>query len=202
MLRTPTDLDQSAEDTMPTARRGFAALITIATLWLLAAHPYTPNDSTVPVESDWKARAAAWFTADDIAGRRQEMRKMTGALRRACQYCHTPDFTAYTDKLTVSRQMMALTAEHGVPCADCHGGRDELTELGRRSQPMWALAVEKKVFCESCHVPKKRFGVLTAEGERFKREEWAAWQKAHPAAKPAAKPAVPAKPATPAPTAP
>lgn len=182
---------------MPIARRALALAALLSTAGLIAAHPYTPTDRTVPVEADWKARGDKWFTATDLEGRRQEMRQITKALRQACQYCHTPDFTGYTDKLAVSRQMMALSAEHGVACEDCHVGRDTLSELGQRSAPMWTLAIEKKVFCESCHVPQKRFAELTAEGRRFQREEWPQWQKAHP---PAA--IAPATPAAPAPTAP
>lgn len=166
---------------MPTHRRTLALGALLLAAGLIAAYPYQPTDRTVPVTADWKTRADAWFTTADVEGRREQMRTITRALRQACQYCHTPDFTAYTDKLAVSRQMMALSAEHGVACEDCHGGRDSLTDLGQRSASMWSLAIEKQVFCESCHVPKSRFTTLTPEGERFRQTEWAAWQKAHPA---------------------
>lgn len=193
---------------MLTHRRALALGVLLLTAGLIAAFPYQPTDRTVPVTADWKTRADAWFKTTTVEGRREEMRTITRALRQACQYCHTPDFTAYTDKLAVSRQMMALSAEHGVTCEDCHGGRDSLTELGQRSASMWSLAIEKQVFCESCHVPQSRFTALTAEGERFRQTEWAAWQKAHPtptaptaspSPAPGSAPSPSAQPATPAP---
>ena len=139
-----------------------------------------PAGAALPIESDWKARADAWFDTSDDAGRRKEMRAVTRALRQPCRYCHTPDFTGYTDKRLVSQQMMALSAEHGVECADCHAGKDALTPLGQKAAPMWALAREKKVFCGACHVKHQRFGALTERGKRFEEAEWPAWKAAHP----------------------
>lgn len=139
----------------------------------LAATAYEPNSEALPVAADWKARADAWFESKDAEARKKQMRAVTRAMRQPCKYCHTPDFTGYTDKLRVSQQMMALTAEHGVPCADCHAGKNQLTDLGVTSQAMWTIAREKKVFCEECHVKGERFGKLTPAGERYQPE----WEK-------------------------
>ncbi len=147
-----------------------AALAGAATL---AATAYVPNSEALPVAADWKARADAWFESEDAEARKAQMRGVTRALRQPCKYCHTPDFTGYTDKLSISQQMMALTAEHGVPCGDCHAGKNQLTDLGITSQAMWTIAREKKVFCEECHVKGERFGKLTPAGERYKPE----WEK-------------------------
>lgn len=130
----------------------------------------TPTSETaeaVPLEGDWKARADKWFTTVSEKARKKEMRKATKALRKPCKHCHTPDWSGYTDRLDISRQMMALSAEHGVACKDCHAGKKNvLTELGEKAKPMWALSHEKKVFCEECHVPGKRFEVLTKAGKK------------------------------------
>lgn len=169
-----------------------------------AAEAATPDTATpatpeaLPVDADWRARAMAWFTAADDAGRREEMRAITRALRQPCRYCHTPDFTGYTEKRLVSQQMMALSAEHGLKCEDCHAGKTELTPLGLSSAPMWALAREKKTFCGTCHVKHARFEQLTEEGRRFEQAEWPAWKKAwqarQPPSAPAATPPAPASP--------
>ena len=102
----------------------------------LAAHaaepPSPPPDraEALPVQSDWKARAEAWYESDEPKARKKQMRRMTKALRKPCRHCHTKDWTGYTDRLEISRQMMTLSAEHGVPCADCHEKKkDFLTEL-------------------------------------------------------------------------
>ncbi len=165
-----------------------AALLTLAGAAFAeppAAEPSTadtpPGPTALPVDADWKARADAWFTATDDAGRRKEMRAVTRALRQPCRYCHTPDFTGYTDKRLISQQMMALSAEHGVECKDCHAGKATLTPLGQKAAPMWTLAREKGVFCGTCHVKHRRFEALTERGQRFRAAEWAAWQAAHPA---------------------
>lgn len=159
----------------------FAAL-TILALALLAAKPddaaeqkgaKTPGDTPIPVKGvdDWRPRAMAWFTTEGDKARRKEMRKLTRALRQPCKYCHTVDFTGYTEKRLVSQQMMALSAEHGVQCAECHAGKEKLTELGEASLPMFDLARERKVFCDHCHVKQKRFEALTEAGKKYKREQ-------------------------------
>lgn len=187
---------------MITTRRITHGLLAIATLLATSAAAEPPTPSTpLPIEADWKARADAWFTAKDDAGRREEMRAVTRALRQACRYCHTPDFTGYTDKRLISQQMMALSAEHGVECADCHGGRDALTPLGAKAAPMWRLAREKQVFCGACHVKHARFETLTEQGQRFRETEWPAWRKAHAADAPAT-PAPEAAPPSPGGTSP
>ncbi len=170
-------------------------LAALAGIAALAATAYEPNSEALPVAADWKARAGAWFESADNEARKKQMREVTRALRQPCKYCHTPDFTGYTDKLLISQQMMALTAEHRVPCGDCHAGKNQLTDLGVTSQAMWTVAREQKVFCEACHVKGERFGKLTPAGERYKPK----WEKrkaslgvpAPPADAGAAKPAAP-----------
>lgn len=147
------------------------AALTAACLLLAGATPKPPPASR-PIEvdgADWRARSMAWFVSADTAERRTEMRSAGQALKQACRYCHTPDFKDYTDKQAISRQMMALSAEHGVTCAECHSGRETFTELGERSREMWTLALEKKVFCDHCHVTKTKFEKLTPEGETYRK---------------------------------
>lgn len=156
-------------------------LCALAALALLAASPPSvapasavsvPSTSgPLPIEADWKARAAAWFKdAKDEPARRKAMRQITRAIKQPCRYCHTPDWKGYTDKLAISRQMMALSAEHDVACADCHQGKTELSPLGKTARNMWRLAHEKKVECSHCHTPGKRFKALTAAGETYKAD--------------------------------
>ena len=179
-----------------------SALLTVALLMiaavLIAAGP-GPAPQPLPVESDWKARAEAWFgDAKTDVERRKAMRSVTKALKQPCRYCHTPDWSGYTDKLAISRQMMALSAENDVTCADCHAGKLEMTELGETSRNMWALARSKAVDCGHCHLPKAKFKTLNAQGK--------AWQSAHPDGAPAPQSAAPQsaapQPAAPQPAAP
>ena len=133
----------------------------------------TMDDQTVqpaPVEADWHARAEKWFSSSDLKVRRKEMRAATKALKQSCFYCHTRGFKGYKDNKLISQQMMAMSAEHDVTCADCHAGKRELTEMGETAQHMWRLVQKKKVFCEHCHTPHKRFAELTPEGKAFKAE--------------------------------
>lgn len=133
----------------------------------------TMDDQTVkpaPVESDWHARAEKWFSSTDPKVRRKEMRAATKALKQSCFYCHTKGFKGYHDNKLISQQMMAMSAEHDVSCADCHAGKRELTEMGETAQHMWRLVQKKKVFCEHCHTPHKRFAELTPAGKAFKAE--------------------------------
>ena len=130
---------------------------------------------------DFKARGEAWFTDHtDATARRAEMRSITAALKQPCRHCHTPAFDGYTDRLPISRQMMALSAEHGVACADCHQGKADYTELGRKSVQMWQLSHEQGVFCDACHLPGAKFEKLSPAGEKFKKGPWQAWAAAHP----------------------
>ena len=90
----------------------------------------TMDDQTVkpaPVESDWHARAEKWFSSTDPKVRRKEMRAATKALKQSCFYCHTKGFKGYHDNKLISQQMMAMSAEHDVSCADCHAGKRELS---------------------------------------------------------------------------
>ena len=168
---------------MSTARAALGAfLASLLIAGYVTAHPFVSSDSTPQsIDSDWKARAAAWFKSTDEADRRKQMREVTQALRQPCRYCHTPDFTGYTDKHLISLQMMALSAEHNVTCADCHAGKDTLTEMGRLAQPMWALSAERKTFCGECHVKHKRFSSITQKGEIFAKGEWPSWKAAYDA---------------------
>lgn len=160
-------------------------LSALAALALLAASPPSAAPGSVasgapasdgvgplPVEAEWGKRAEAWFAGEtDMGKRRKAMRVITRALKQPCRYCHTPDWKGYTDKLGISRQMMALSVEHGVECADCHAGKDAYTEMGQTAQTMWRLAHEKKVECSHCHPKGKQFKTLTAAGEAFKAKQ-------------------------------
>jgi hypothetical protein len=42
---------------------------------------------------------------------------------------------------------------------------------------MWALSVDKKMFCDDCHLPQTKFEKLTEKGKKF-HDEWEAMQKA------------------------
>lgn len=153
--------------------------------------PVTPASTGVSPPT-MKERAEAWFTAkSDANARRAEMRAITSALKQPCRHCHTPAFDDYTDRLDISRQMMALSAEHGVTCGECHDGKDAYTELGRKSARMWQLSHEQGQLCEACHVPAKRFEVLSPAGQKFKKTKWKAWEKAHPVPPAAAAPSGP-----------
>lgn len=155
-------------------------LYALAALALLAASPPSAAPASaasvasatpqpLPVDADWKSRAASWFKdAADEPARRKAMRQVTRALKQPCRYCHTPDWKGYTDKLAISRQMMALSAEHGVPCADCHQGKTALSPLGETARTMWRVAQEKKVDCAHCHPVGKRFKALNAAGEAYR----------------------------------
>lgn len=151
----------------------------------------------LPVEADWHARAQAWFDSADEKARKQQMRAAGRALKQPCKYCHTKTFDGYTDKLDISRQMLALSAEHQVGCDDCHSGKVEYTELGVVAGAMWQISREQKVFCDHCHVKGARFEKLTKEGDAF-QPEWAqrkaALLKAVVEAQPASTPAEPAAP--------
>ena len=126
----------------------------------------------VPVDADWSARAEAWFKgATDEATRKEAMREITKAMKQPCRHCHTPDFTGYTDFAPISRQMMALSAEHGVTCAECHKGKSDLTDLGHKAQRWWVVSHQEKVFCDHCHVPAKHFLELTPAGRAWQANE-------------------------------
>jgi len=142
------------------------------------------DEPTKPVQLpgvDWHARAEKWFTASDEDTRKAQMKEASRALKRPCKYCHTEDFEGYTENKELAQQMMALSAENGVTCQDCHDGRDKFTKLGEDAKHMWAFSVEKKMFCDDCHQPQTKFEKLTEKGKKF-HDEWEAAEKAKKAA--------------------
>lgn len=169
-MKAPTP-PPKCDSPLPAGRLLTAGLVVVAALLIAAGPGHTPI--ALPVESDWAARAEAWFKdAKSKPDRRKAMRQITKALKQPCRYCHTPDWKGYTDKHLISRQMMAISAENDVACADCHMGKVEMTPLGEKSRVMWALARSKAVDCAHCHLPKARFKTLNQAGK--------AWQKANP----------------------
>lgn len=114
----------------------------------------------------WRARAQAWYKHDDLIGRRKRMRAFSRPLKQPCYYCHTRSFKGYIESTyLISLQMMAISAEQDVTCADCHIGRRGLTELGAKSLVQWRYAQEHHLDCRDCHKPKGRFKTLTKRGE-------------------------------------
>jgi nitrate/TMAO reductase-like tetraheme cytochrome c subunit len=144
---------------------------------------------------DWDTRADKWFTApkEDEAARKAQMKEASRALKRPCKFCHTEDFSGFTDdkRKLLTQQMMIVSAENGVECKDCHDGREKMTELGNDAKKMYDLAREKNVFCDECHQPNKsKFKDLTDKGKKFKEEAEAKSKGAAPAsAAPAPAPA-------------
>lgn len=116
---------------------------------------------------DWRKRAAAWYNTDDIKSRRRQMRDMSRPLKQACYYCHTRNFKEYVESTyLISLQMMAISAEQGLACKDCHIGQRALNALGAKSLIQWRYAVEQQKDCADCHEPKGQFKRLTAEGKQ------------------------------------
>jgi hypothetical protein len=114
-----------------------------------------------------RQRAQAWFESNDKKKRRLQMRQMTRALKQPCKYCHTAGFKGYTDRYTVSLEMMALSAEHDLRCDDCHAGKKVLTETGIQARKMKKVSKDLGVECTHCHVPSKKFKILTTDGEKY-----------------------------------
>lgn len=112
-------------------------------------------------------RAQAWFESDDKKKRRLQMRQMTRALKQPCKYCHTAGFKGYTDRHTVSLEMMALSAEHDLRCDECHAGKKALTETGKQARKMKQVSQDLGVQCTHCHIPLQKFKLLTSEGEIY-----------------------------------
>lgn len=112
-------------------------------------------------------RAQAWFESVDKKKRRLQMRQMTRALKQPCKYCHTAGFKGYTDRYAISLEMMALSAEHDLRCADCHAGKKALTETGIQARKMRKVSQDLGVECTHCHVPSQKFKVLTSDGEIY-----------------------------------
>ena len=128
----------------------------------------SPQD-TVTLSGDlemWRARAQAWYQHEDLIGRRKRMRAFSRPLKQPCYYCHTRSFKGYVESTyLISLQMMAISAEQDVTCADCHRGRRGLTELGAKSLVQWRYAQENHLDCRDCHTPKGRFKTLNKRGE-------------------------------------
>ncbi len=151
-------------------RLGLAGLM-IGFAWGTVAAEPASIDEGLPIAGDWRTRAMNYLKSADQKGQRKEMRKATRALKRPCRYCHTPDFADYTPKRRVSQQMMALSVENAVDCADCHLGKTDFTPLGQDSRAMWKTAREEGVFCDACHEPKTKFEKLTTRGVRYKAKK-------------------------------
>ena len=137
----------------------------------ISDHPsaLTPRESaTLSGEREaWRSRALSWYQSDDLRERRAQMRSMIRPLRRSCYYCHTKNFKGYVEaRYMISLQMMAISAEQGVSCAECHIGRRGLTELGAKSLIQWRMAHEEGRDCRDCHLPQGRFRKLNQRGER------------------------------------
>lgn len=141
---------------------------------------------------DWDKRAEKWFKSEDEKDRKAQMKEASRALKRPCKNCHTEDFEGFVDedRKLLTQQMMAVAAEHGVECKDCHAGKDKLTELGDKTEKWYDVSREKKLLCEDCHQQNKsKFADLTDAGKKYK-DEMAA-KGATPA------PAAPAAPSAP-----
>jgi nitrate/TMAO reductase-like tetraheme cytochrome c subunit len=114
----------------------------------------------------WQKRAQAWYKHSDLVGRRREMRALSRPLKRPCYYCHKRSFKGYVESTyLISLQMMAISAEQDVTCADCHIGRRGLTVLGAKSLIQWRYAQENGLDCRDCHTPNGQFRTLTKQGQ-------------------------------------
>ena len=112
-------------------------------------------------------RAQLWFDSEDKKKRRLQMRQMTRALKQPCKYCHTAGFKGYTDRHTVSLEMMVLSAEHDLRCDACHTGKTTLTDVGLQARKMKEVSKRLGVDCTHCHLPKMKFKALTPQGETY-----------------------------------
>lgn len=130
-----------------------------------ALTPTSPAILDGSVES-WKQSAQTWYISSSLVDKRRQMREMSRPLKRPCYYCHTRNFKAYVESTyLISLQMMAVSAEQGVKCKDCHQGQRGLTELGAKSLIQWRYAVKHHKKCSDCHAPNGRFKKLTSEGK-------------------------------------
>lgn len=125
----------------------------------------------------WWQRAQQWYTlsseADVILSlkeKRAQMRHLSKAVGRGCYDCHTKGFKGYDDKGLISAQMMAISAEHQVPCEHCHVGARGLTRLGGWALLMWRYSVEEGLDCADCHPYKTQFKQLNAQGKQQKEK--------------------------------
>jgi RNase P subunit RPR2 len=161
--------------------RPLLAGLALAAACVMLAWADEPTKAVPLPGVDWHARAEKWFKASDEDSRKAQMKEASRALKRPCKYCHTEDFSGYTENKELAQQMMALSAENDVTCQDCHDGRDKFTKMGEDAKHMWALSVDKKMFCDDCHQPQTKFEKLTEKGKKF-HDEWEAMQKAKKAA--------------------
>ena len=98
------------------------------------------------------------------------MRALTKAVGRGCYGCHKKGFRGYNDKGLISAQMMAISAEHDLPCEGCHVGARGLTSLGGRALLMWRYSVLEGLDCADCHPKHTGFKELNALGEARRLE--------------------------------
>lgn len=118
----------------------------------------------------WWARALAWYQRKSpeqtlsLKEKRQQMRPLSRAVGRGCYGCHAKGFKGYNDKGLISAQMMAISAEHDVPCESCHVGARGLTRLGARALLMWRYSVQEGLDCADCHPYQAQFKSLTPMG--------------------------------------
>ena len=117
-----------------------------------------------------QVRAQSWFESDDIKKRRKQMRQMTRALKQPCKYCHTAGFNGYTDRHSISLEMMVLSVEHAVQCDECHMGKKALTPMGMKAEKMMKISQQLQVECNHCHVKQQKFRTLTPQGETYRSE--------------------------------
>ncbi len=155
-----------------------ALIIVLFSLCILKARAQVPLDqsskalSPVPsmilsgsVES-WQQRAQAWYTSQDLKSQRRQMRDMSRPLKRPCYYCHTRNFKGYIDSTyLISLQMMAISAEQGLACKDCHIGQRALNTLGAKSLIQWRYSAKYKKDCRDCHQNQGQFKHLTPQGK-------------------------------------
>jgi hypothetical protein len=123
-----------------------------------------------PAAKSMQIRAQAWFDSEEIKARRKQMRQMTRALKQPCKYCHTAGFKGYTDRHSISLEMMVMSAEHDVQCDECHIRKEALTPLGVQSAKMIKIGQQLQVECNHCHVKQRKFKILTPHGETYRAE--------------------------------
>ena len=126
-------------------------MTTLGVLLILSAHVLSTHvyaqevhtlvpQSTVLLKVDmsqWQQKAQAWYTDNDPMKKRRQMREMTRALKRSCYYCHTRNFKGYTAVKDITLQMMVISQQQQIKCADCHQGQRGLSKVGAISLLMW-----------------------------------------------------------------
>jgi hypothetical protein len=110
--------------------------------------------------SKWQKKSQAWYTDHDPMKRRKQMREMTRALKRSCYYCHTRNFKRYTEVKDITLQMMVISHQQQIKCADCHQGQRGLTKVGALSLLMWRYSVSQNKQCHDCHQERSQFKKL------------------------------------------